>query len=141
MRHAIVGRRRWWSLGAVAVALALIASGLTAGHAQQPGSAPSGTPSAPNMPARNPWLTDSVYPTSHFNPGATDSVLFAGPATGKTLTREDVKVVSNVMVSNPAVKKNRLGHRRFCQRHPWHSENPADWEGLRGVVFHAVSRP
>jgi hypothetical protein len=20
---------------------------------------------APNMPARNPWLTDSVYPTSH----------------------------------------------------------------------------
>jgi hypothetical protein len=32
----------------------------------------------PNMPAHNPWLTDSVYPTSHFNPGATDSVLFAG---------------------------------------------------------------
>jgi len=32
---------------------------------------------APNMPPRNPWLTDSVYPTSHFNPAATDSVLFS----------------------------------------------------------------
>jgi hypothetical protein len=62
--------------------------------------------SMPNMPARNPWLTDSVYPTSHFNPGATDSVLFAGLSKGKTLAREkDVKVVSNVMVSNPAIKK------------------------------------
>jgi hypothetical protein len=60
----------------------------------------------PNMPARNPWLTDSVYPTSHFNPGATDSVLYAGPATGKKLTAgTDVKAVSNVMVSNPVVKK------------------------------------
>ncbi len=60
----------------------------------------------PNMPARNPWLADGVYPTSHFNPGATDSVLHAGPAKGKRLTRDkDVKVVSNVMVSNPAVKK------------------------------------
>ena len=34
--------------------------------------------SAPNMPARNPWLADGVYPTSHFNPGATDSVVHAG---------------------------------------------------------------
>jgi hypothetical protein len=60
----------------------------------------------PNMPARNPWLADSVYPTSHFNGGATDSVLFAGPTKGKKLVRDkDVKVVSNVMVSNPAVKK------------------------------------
>jgi hypothetical protein len=60
----------------------------------------------PNMPARNPWLADSVYPTSHFNPGATDSVLFAGPTKGKKLIRDkDVKVVSNVMVSNPAIKK------------------------------------
>lgn len=60
----------------------------------------------PNMPAKNPWLTDSVYPTSHFNGGATDSVLFAGPTKGKKLTRgKDVKVVSNVMVSNPTIKK------------------------------------
>lgn len=36
--------------------------------------------STPSMPARNPWLADSVYPTSHFNPGATDSVLLAGPS-------------------------------------------------------------
>jgi hypothetical protein len=62
--------------------------------------------SAPNMPARNPWLADSVYPTSHFNPGATDSVLLAGPAKGRKLVRDrDVKVVSNLMVSNPTVKK------------------------------------
>jgi hypothetical protein len=58
-----------------------------------------------NMPAKNPWLTESVYPTSHFNDGATDSVLFAGPVKGKKLTAgKDVKVVSNVMVSNPAIK-------------------------------------
>ncbi|HEY2711861.1 MAG TPA: hypothetical protein VGI60_05045 [Chthoniobacterales bacterium] len=58
------------------------------------------------MPARNPWLTDSVYPTSHFNPGATDSVLHAGPTKGKQLTRDkDVKVVPNLMASNPTVKK------------------------------------
>ena len=63
-------------------------------------------PLRPNMPPRNPWLTDSVYPTSHFNPAATDSVLFAGLTKGKKLTRDkDVKVVSNVMVSNPAIKK------------------------------------
>jgi len=61
---------------------------------------------APNMPARNPWLTDSVYPQSHFNPAATDSVLTAGPTTGKHLRRDkDVKVVSNFMASNPTVKK------------------------------------
>ena len=61
---------------------------------------------APNMPPRNPWLTDSVYPTSHFNPSATDSVLFAGPEKGKKLTRDkDVKMVPNLMVSNPTVKK------------------------------------
>ena len=60
----------------------------------------------PSMPVRNPWLTDSVYPTSHFNPGATDSVLTAGPSVGRTLTRNrDLKVVTNVMVSNPTVKK------------------------------------
>jgi hypothetical protein len=63
-------------------------------------------PTAPNMPNRNPWLAEGVYPTSHFNPGATDSVLHAGPSKGKKLTRDqDVKVVSNVMVSNPALKK------------------------------------
>jgi hypothetical protein len=63
-------------------------------------------PTAPNMPNRNPWLAEGVYPTSHFNPGATDSVLHAGPSKGKKLTRDqDVNVVSNVMVSNPALKK------------------------------------
>ena len=51
-------------------------------------------PAAPNMPTRNPWLADGVYPTSHFNPGATDSVLHAGLAKGRNLVRDkDVKVV------------------------------------------------
>src|ERR1700754_2418792 len=61
--------------------------------------------STPSMPARNLWLTDSVYPTSHFNAGATDSVLPAGPSVGRRLVLDrDVKAVTNVMVSNPAVK-------------------------------------
>jgi hypothetical protein len=59
----------------------------------------------PNMPARNPWLADSVYPTSHFNPGATDSVLFRGPVNGRKLSLSDVKTVPTVITSNPAIKK------------------------------------
>jgi hypothetical protein len=59
----------------------------------------------PNMPARNPWLADSVYPTSHFNPGATDSVLFRGPVNGRKLSPSDVKTVPTVITSNPAIKK------------------------------------
>ena len=41
-----------------------------------------GPPPLPNMPAANPWLADSVYPTSHFNPAATDSVPFGGLVRG-----------------------------------------------------------
>jgi hypothetical protein len=59
----------------------------------------------PNMPARNPWLASGPYPTSHFNGGATDSVPFAGPVHGRKLTPQDVKTVSIVFDSNPAVKK------------------------------------
>jgi hypothetical protein len=56
------------------------------------------------MPARNPWLTDSFYPTLHFNGGATDSVIFAGPKMGKTLTAgKDVKVVPNKKVFAGAI--------------------------------------
>jgi hypothetical protein len=58
----------------------------------------------PNMPPRNPWLADSVYPTSHFNPGATDSVLFRGPTNGRKLSPSDVKTVPTVITSNPAIK-------------------------------------
>ncbi|TCU53765.1 hypothetical protein EDF58_11015 [Novosphingobium sp. PhB57] len=61
---------------------------------------------AANMPAPNPWLTPSVYPTSHFNPGATDSVAIAGPIQGKTLVKgDDAKFVRNFMASNPTLKK------------------------------------
>ena len=71
-----------------------------------PPAAPVLPPPTATMPAPNPWLTDSVYPTSHFNPAATDSVPFAGLVQGKQLMRDkDVKVVWNLMASNPTVKK------------------------------------
>lgn len=92
-------RRAFLQSGASVIAVPAAEQALlpTAASAQQ---------APPSMPARNPWLTDSVYPTSHFNPGATDSVLFAGPRKGKKLVRgEDAKVVPNLMVSNPTVKR------------------------------------
>lgn len=58
-----------------------------------------------NMPARNPWLADSVYPTSHFNPAATDSVSIAGPVTGKHLTSGEVRTVPTLITSNPTMKR------------------------------------
>lgn len=58
------------------------------------------------MPAANPWLADSVYPISHVNPAATDSVTFGGLVAGKQLNRDqDVKVVRNLLVSNPTLKR------------------------------------
>ncbi len=56
------------------------------------------------MPTRNPWLADSVYPISHFNPGATDSFEHAGPTRGRQLTPDDVKFVLNIYTSNATVK-------------------------------------
>jgi hypothetical protein len=56
------------------------------------------------MPPANPWLADSVYPTSHFNAGATDSVLIPGPVNGRKLSLDDVKTVPTVITSNPAIK-------------------------------------
>ena len=90
-------RVAWW----------LCCASLAAGCMAAPRPAPTPVaPAVPNMPARNPWLTDSVYPTSHFNPAATDSVVFGGLLQGKQLQRDkDVKVVRNLMVSNPTVKK------------------------------------
>jgi hypothetical protein len=64
--------------------------------------------SIPNMPAKNPWLTDSVYPVSHVNPAATDAVAFAGPTGGKKLSRDEIKAVPVLFVSDPTVKK--IGH-------------------------------
>lgn len=58
----------------------------------------------PAMPARSPWLADTVYPTSHFNPAATDSVLIAGPTVGRKLTADDVKTVPTLITSNPTFK-------------------------------------
>jgi hypothetical protein len=59
----------------------------------------------PNMPAPNPWLTDSVYPVSHMNSAATDAVPFPGPTGSKKLTRDEVTAVPVLFVSNPTVKK------------------------------------
>jgi hypothetical protein len=60
---------------------------------------------SPQMPSRNPWLAEGVYPTSHFNPGATDSVLIAGPVHGRKLDSNEVKTVPTVITSNPAIKQ------------------------------------
>jgi len=59
----------------------------------------------PNMPARNPWLADSVYPVSHVNSAATDAVPFPGPTGGGKLSREQVTAVPVLFVSNPTIKK------------------------------------
>ncbi len=59
----------------------------------------------PRMPRRNPWLAEGVYPTSHFNPGATDSVLISGPVHGRKLASDEVKTVPTVITSNPAIKQ------------------------------------
>ena len=56
------------------------------------------------MPTRNPWLADSVYPISHFNPGATDSIEHPAPTRGRQLTADDVKFVLNVYTSNATIK-------------------------------------
>ena len=56
------------------------------------------------MPARNPWLADSVFPISHGNPAATDAVAHAGPTTGWPLSIADVRMVPNVYTSNATVK-------------------------------------
>jgi hypothetical protein len=61
--------------------------------------------SIPNMPARNPYLTDSVYPISHFNPAATDSVAHAGPTTGRPLTAKDITVVPNLFESSRRIER------------------------------------
>jgi len=61
--------------------------------------------SFPNMPARNPWLADSVYPTTHFNSAATDSIAHAGPTHGRQLSAGDLKTVPGVYTSSPTVKR------------------------------------
>ena len=73
----------------------------TAAYAQQ----------AVNLPEKNPWLTDSVYPTSHHNPAQTDVSPIAGPTKSQTLTNADVKTVNSVFVSNPTTK--RIGNNRI----------------------------
>lgn len=66
---------------------------------------------AVRLPPKNPWLTDSLYPTSHHNPAQTDISPVAGPVAGQTLTASDVKTVSAVFVSNPTLK--RIGDDRI----------------------------
>jgi hypothetical protein len=59
----------------------------------------------PRMPPLNPWLTDSVCPTSHVNPAATDAVRFAGPAYGRKLEPGEVSHVPLAFCANPVVKQ------------------------------------
>jgi len=57
-----------------------------------------------NLPAKNPWLTNSVYPTSHHNPGQTDASPIAGPTQSKDLEKGDVKTVLGLFNSQPVTK-------------------------------------
>jgi hypothetical protein len=57
-----------------------------------------------NVPSKNAWLTDSVYPTSHHNPAQTDTSTIAGPLLSQTLNTGDVKTIPVTFVSNPTVK-------------------------------------
>ena len=57
------------------------------------------------MPARNPWLTESVNPISHLNPAQTDAVLHAGPTNGRKLSTGDVKTVPTVFTCLAMIKK------------------------------------
>jgi hypothetical protein len=83
------------------VSLASLVAGLSILDVGSPAQAADATVA---MPPSNPWLADSVYPTSHFNSGATDSVLFPGPVDGRKLSLDDVKTVPTVITSNPAIK-------------------------------------
>jgi hypothetical protein len=68
---------------------------------------------APNMPPRNPWLTDSVYPTSHFNPAATDSVLFSRTDDFDELL--DLGEVPNDLLARHGLARNAACARKFMR--------------------------
>lgn len=57
-----------------------------------------------NFPAKNPWLTNSVYPTSHHNPGQTDASPINGPTHSQILEKKDVKTVMGLFNSQPVTK-------------------------------------
>ncbi|WP_205959734.1 hypothetical protein [Flammeovirga aprica] len=56
------------------------------------------------LPQTNPWLTESVYPTSHHNPAQTDVSPIAGPAFSMQLSKDQVKTIPAVFNSNPTTK-------------------------------------
>ena len=60
---------------------------------------------APNLPERNPWLTNSLFPMSHHNPANTDVSPMAGPAHSQDLTVNDVKTVTTVFTTNPTLRR------------------------------------
>ena len=63
-------------------------------------------------------------------------MLFGGPIDGKQLTRDkDVKIVSNLMVSNPAVEEDRDGYGRSSRAARSVSGRSCHRQGLRTVVF------
>jgi hypothetical protein len=59
---------------------------------------------APEQPARNPWLNDSVYPISHHNPSQNDVSIAPGPTEGKKLSLDESGWVPLVWCSAPTVK-------------------------------------
>lgn len=58
-----------------------------------------------NIPTKNPWLNDSVYPISHHNSAQTDASVVDGPQQGKRLKVSEVKTVAMAWCSAPTLKK------------------------------------
>ena len=58
-----------------------------------------------NVPARNPWLADSIYPISHHDPAGTDVTAVAGPVRGRKLTPLDIRIAPAPWISQPTVKR------------------------------------
>ena len=64
--------------------------------------------SIPNMPAKNPFLADSVFPITHFNPAVTDAVAHAGPTSGRALGDADVMTVATLYTSSGTVNVSSI---------------------------------
>lgn len=94
--------RKLVSLAAMGVAIGLAAvTGCTA----EPGD-PSSQDNAiaAEMPPKNPWLTDSEYPITHFDSAASDSTSAVGPTVAEQLAESDVRSVPTTYSSNPTIK-------------------------------------
>ncbi len=104
-RETSMGRatgRKLISVAAMGVAIGLAA--VTGCTAETGDPAPQEHTIATAIPPKNPWLTDSEYPITHFDSAASDSTSAAGPTVAKQLSESDVRFVPTTYSSNPTIK-------------------------------------